>query len=277
MDDNELKLIILREVRDFEVRKRTDDSLRNSAITLGGYERGLGLQLGVVEALCLEMAEDDLIRLGRGSMGGADGVRRRDVKTTSEGRAYLDTFPQSVLTELYSKLKKSNASDAEQAASQSTSGSALIFSSASLLDSILVYREKIRGDNHLGSNHPEHKEELLEFLDWLSAAVEELVLQAPITANLQTLETEPTVVSWRVQYWQNAKAEFAKYTSAESVAKTTVPAAIVLGASAIGLLIGGGAVGAGAGALIGNSIVGHAKPKEFTDKIESALEPKSQE
>ena len=60
------------------------------------------------------------------------------------------------------------------------------------------------------------------------------------------------------------------------MAKTTVPAAIVLGSSAIGLLIGagsliGGAVGASAGAYIGNTIVGHAKPKDAIKEIEQGL------
>lgn len=147
----------------------------------------------------------------------------------------------------------------------------VVLSSAALLDSVVQYREKVRGDNFLHGKYPEYAKELLEFLQILETNLELLIADIPITDHSLPTQENNEIELWGSRFWPLVKTEFEKYTSPENMAKSAVPAAIVLGASTLGLLIGGGAVGAGAGAFIGNTIVGHAKPKELSDKIEKAL------
>ncbi len=148
----------------------------------------------------------------------------------------------------------------------------VVLSSAALLDSIATYKEKIRGDNYLRGNHPEHAANLLVFLEELHSNLETLIAEIPAGKIGSTVQDTEEIKSWCERFWPSVQEEFQKYTSPEAMAKAAVPAAIVLGASALGLLIGGGAVGAMAGGLIGNIIVGHSKPKALTDKIEKALQ-----
>lgn len=276
MNDDEKKTLMLERVRDFEIRKRTDASLKNKAITFGGYERGLGFHIGEIEALCEEMAEDGLIRLGKKYMG-PDSITGRRVETTSYGRRFLAEIEQDEIDRIKLIHREERATENLSNPGLSPHGKSVVLTSAALLDSIATYREQLRSNNYLSSEHAEHLNELVEFLDWLYSSVQELILRIPNETEGKPLLQELEVRSWREQYWPKATAEFANYTSPESVAKATVPAVIVLTTSAIGLLLGAGtlfgaAAGAGAGAYIGNTLIGHAKPKELTEKIEDSLE-----
>ena len=151
--------------------------------------------------------------------------------------------------------------------SPAASKHALVLTVANLIESIGVYREKIRGDNQLFINAPARKSELIKFLDKLSNDLE-LLIKIIDTGNENYTEIE----NWREQYWTTTKREIEKYVSPENLAKSTVPSAIVFGASAIGFLIGGGAVGAAAGTYVGSTIVGHAKPKDVTEKAIESLD-----
>jgi len=277
MNDEEKKTLLLERVRDFEIRKRTDSSLKNSAITLGGYERGLGFNIGEIEALCEEMEEDEWIRLSPKLMG-SEPVRRRTVQTTSFGRQKFALVDEDEINRVKNLHASERANDKPTNFGLSPHGKSVILTSAALLDSIAEYREHLRGDNYLASEHKDHYDQVLSFLDWLYPAIQELILSIPYETEGKSLLNEESVKSWRHQYWPKAKEEFAKYTSPDSVAKATIPAAIVLTSSSLGLLLGtgtvlGAAAGASAGAFIGNTLVGHAKPKELTDKIEEAFEP----
>lgn len=149
---------------------------------------------------------------------------------------------------------------------------ALTFSTLSVLEQIAEFREEVRSNNYLNSQHPEFRDQLLGFLDRLSSALDLLLKDLPAPENKVTEETAQAALTWRQRYATALSAELATYTAPEAVAKISIPTGLILGLGTVGALVGG-PLGFGAAALVGKLLVGHAKAGTAADRIEKMIAP----
>lgn len=259
--DESKKIAILQETYDFERQQRTDPTLKSKAITQGGLSRGLKFVLGEVEGLCKELEEDSFIKLSRKTIGGESG--KRVVKITAAGRKYLSTLSNDALERARTLIKPSP---------KVTAGSTgpLVLVSASILDSLEQYRDSVRGNNKLKADHSDHHAELMDFLDRLKDALQELINTIPESSSEKNVKDLPEVKTWKTEFWEGLLGDLKKLSSPESARKIALPTTLIFGCGAIGGLVGG-PVGYGIGTYVGKVISGEAKASGLGEKVEKAL------
>jgi hypothetical protein len=149
---------------------------------------------------------------------------------------------------------------------------ALTFNAHAVLEQITLFREEVRSDNQLAVEHPEFREGLLDFLDRLAASFAALLDALPAPAEEVSEEVARDALTWRERFTAGLAGELKTYTSPDAMAKTAVPAGLIFSLGGIGALLGG-PLGFGAGALLGQLIVGHAKAGAAADRVEKLLTP----
>ncbi|AXI43615.1 hypothetical protein [Sulfitobacter sp. SK011] len=139
------------------------------------------------------------------------------------------------------------------------------------LEAIAEFRERIRKDNFLGAEKPEHRERLIALLDALSRNLEILLTILPL-ANEPDEKELRKLSSWTERYVNSALPKLQEYISPEALGHTTAPAGVILFCGAIGALITGlNPIGFGAGTIAGKLIIGEIKSGAAADKLQSRL------
>jgi hypothetical protein len=146
-----------------------------------------------------------------------------------------------------------------------TNRDAISLTTASLLEQIAEFREKMRGNNHLES---EFREEILAFLDQLSEKLRNLVEALPAVAETTDTRAGEKAVLWLRDFKAHFFKEAAAYSAPENIAKSAIPTGIILGCTAVGSLVGMPV----AGTVVGGLIPGQLKPGKAADDL---LKPKS--
>ncbi len=149
-----------------------------------------------------------------------------------------------------------------------SNGVALTFAVSTVFEQIVRYREKVRIDNELGATQPEHRDELLGFLDNILFHLEDLLNVVPYNNEVPTEEAVQVALGWCEQFQTTLIPGFKKYLSGENVGKAVVPVVTILGFGTIGaLLTGFNPLGFGAGSYIGKLLVGELKSGVVIDKL----------
>lgn len=165
----------------------------------------------------------------------------------------------------YSEQPVSAATAEAMAQLLQTNRDAISLTTASLLEQIAEFREKMRGNNHLES---EFREEILAFLDQLSEKLRNLVKALPAVAETTDTKAGEKAVLWLRDFKAHFFKEAAAYASPENIAKSAIPTGIILGCTAVGSLVGMPVPGT----IVGGLITGQLKPGKAADDL---LKPKS--
>ena len=91
IDEDALRIKILSNLRDFEVRKANDQSLRRSSPSIGKMAEAVECDFGTVERVCSELEEEGLVKYTTRKTTGWTLDRRKDRRfaITADGRSYL--------------------------------------------------------------------------------------------------------------------------------------------------------------------------------------------
>ncbi len=128
---------------------------------------------------------------------------------------------------------------------------ALAISTAALQEQLAAFNEQVRGVNHLD---PDLRSELLEFIDGFSATLDEMRANLPQPGEELSEAKAESLVLWLRQYKSLMRAKLARYASPENMTEVTLPTGIVLGATAIGAMLGNPLAGSVVGGLIANQM-----------------------
>lgn len=192
-----------------------------------------------------------------------------------EGLEYPDHWPEPVPPRSAPVTPFRPVPPSAVQARLSANGSALVLTSASVLEQIAAFRDTVRGNNQLAAERPELRESLLDFLDALSADLERLVEIIPPDQTPVTDETAEQAASWLDRFGARLRESAAKYVAPENVADAALPLGIILGCGAIGALLGG-PVGFGAGSVFGNLLTNNLKPGAAAERIGKLFEEERQ-
>lgn len=144
---------------------------------------------------------------------------------------------------------------------------ALVLSAATALASVDEFTEKLRTNNILSVEFPDHKESLLEYLNRLRDGLENLIAVVDVDSSANYLDENQDIDSG---YWYHLIKELERYLSAESRAKITVPAVLTFSCGSLGALLGG-PLGFGAGSMTAAYLLGQTNSKAVADKIEKTI------
>ncbi|MEP0154462.1 hypothetical protein [Pseudophaeobacter sp.] len=142
---------------------------------------------------------------------------------------------------------------------------AISLTSASLLEQIAEFREKVRGNNYLDADF---RDQLLSFLDQLTADFHSLIGTLPASTKTPDTKAGENAVRWLRDFKAHFFKEAVAYTAPENVATATIPTGIILGCTAVGSLVGMPV----AGTVVGGLLTGQLKPGKAADEL---LQPKS--
>lgn len=137
---------------------------------------------------------------------------------------------------------------------------ALAVSSASLLEQLDAFRERVRGMNAID---PELRDEILAFIDGFRRQLDEMLHELPPPGEEVGEERGNRLVRWLRGYHAVIVTKLAHYSSPENVGEATVPTAIILGATGVGAMMGQPLAGAAVGGLIANQMKPGQAAKEL--------------
>ncbi len=146
---------------------------------------------------------------------------------------------------------------------------AIALSVASLLEQLTKFWEHVRGINHLDV---ELRREILDFIDLLSGRLEVLLHQLPEGNELISDAKAKALIHWYREFQPLVRTKMAAYIAPANIAEASVPAAVILGCTAIGTLVGG-PVGGAAGAVVGNLITNQIKPGKAAEELMNRAQP----
>ncbi|WP_094022989.1 hypothetical protein [Maliponia aquimaris] len=137
---------------------------------------------------------------------------------------------------------------------------ALAVSSASLLEQLDAFRERVRGMNALDQDL---RDEILGFVDHFRGQLEALLHDLPPPGEAVGEERSNRLALWLRGYRTVLMTKLAHYSSPENVGEATVPTAIILGATGVGAMMGSPLAGAAVGGLIVNQMKPGQAAKEL--------------
>ncbi len=140
---------------------------------------------------------------------------------------------------------------------------AIALSVAGLLEDLAAFRERVRCLNHID---PDFRDELLNFIDELSAKLETLLEALPTGDNSISDAKAVALMHWYRQFQPLVQSQMKAYVSPENVSEAIVPTGIILGCGAVGALVAGPA-GAGVGLVAGGLISRQIKPGQAADDL----------
>lgn len=143
----------------------------------------------------------------------------------------------------------------------------LILVASLVLIEVEDFRERIRRDNKLD---PDSKQKLFEILDEISNGMEEVLEFTPGEDQEDSEVDSSQALEWFSKYRTSFSNKLDEVLDPTLLGETSVPLSIILGCGAIGTLIGG-AVGLGAGSVLGHLIARQLKPGQAADKLKDIL------
>ncbi|MEM1351902.1 MAG: hypothetical protein AAGF27_06135 [Pseudomonadota bacterium] len=157
----------------------------------------------------------------------------------------------------------SQAEKVSTAAQVAQNREAIALAVAGVLEQISEYRERVRGLNGL---ELEYREDLLQFIDKLSAKLEELLAYLPEEETPISPEEGGKFIQWLRECRALIPGVAKRYAAPENVVEAGVPVSIILGCTSVGAMIGG-PVGAGAGGVVGSLITNQIKPRQAAEAL----------
>ena len=145
----------------------------------------------------------------------------------------------------------------------------IVLSSASVIEQIGEFRERIRGHNGLPADL---RVNLLSFLDELLSDMEALIAIVPENDQGATESQAHAIKSWSTRFANRLASQARELREPERVADIGLPVGIILACGGIAAMVSGGVVGFGVGSFVGKLITNQLKPGEVATKVEKALE-----
>ncbi|XDA97670.1 hypothetical protein AB1M95_16375 [Sulfitobacter sp. LCG007] len=182
-----------------------------------------------------------------------------------------ETFERAEEAEAATTPPPTEAEKASVAEKVSANREALALTIAGLLERLSEFRERLRGANDVD---PDTRDELLEFIDTLSSKLAALLSSLPVPGTEIDDDTAGRIALWWREYKALLGQKAVKYVSPDNVSEATIPAAIVLGCTAVGAMVGG--TGGGAiGVVVGGLITGQISTAKAASDLWRSGSPKT--
>lgn len=191
------------------------------------------------------------------------------------GLTYPDHWKEIALSvagkaPIYSSKEALSGHSIRKNMSKNSPGIAL--GSIALLGQLRLLREQVFTLNQLAAEHPEERDEIVDFIDSMTGQTYEVLAKLPHHQGEPTNDDDE-LEGFFSQYFSSASDGFGRIMDPKKLGSISAPAVTVLAFGTVGFLISGlNPIGFGAGSLFGRWIAQDMKLGDAAKKIEDIME-----